>query len=305
MIFKDQYKWMFLTISLILQAGLAHGGDMVVARVGSEPVTRGEVQMFQKETGTASYDEALRIVIDRKLVINWASAQGIEVREESVDNLIDDLAARNQLTREQFEAAIAGQGQSMAAVRESLREQLLMNQGLQAGLADRMQVSEEEIRAAYEENYPSVARNSASHILFTIPDGADSSTAEAALKRANAVMMRIEAGEAFEDLARSESDDASSRESGGSLGTFASGELLKELEEAIASLSPGEVAGPVRTRLGLHIIRLDARSTREPPPLAEVREELVSRLMAGREEAVTGKWLVELREITYIETFTQ
>jgi parvulin-like peptidyl-prolyl isomerase len=127
---------------------------------------------------------------------------------------------------------------------------------------------------------------------------------DASVKRnAEQVLAEILDGASFDTMASKYSQDGSSADKGGRLGTFSEGELLPELEKLAGTLEPGEVGGPVRTSAGYHILLLSSREFSEPPPFIEVRSSLERSLMAQKEESVRTRWLNELRKATYIEVF--
>lgn len=61
-------------------------------------------------------------------------------------------------------------------------------------------------------------------------------------------------------------------------GPFPLGEINPDLEQALWSLEPGQVGAPVKTRAGIHILRLETKSEGEPPTLEEKENEIRSRL---------------------------
>lgn len=290
---------------LIFVAAPATAADRVIGRVGAEPITQGEVDRVMAEDLKLSRDRAMEVLVDRKLILNWAGEHDLTANESEIDDVMANLARRNKMTPEQFARALEQQGGTVAAFRRSLREQLLISKAIRTALADRMRITEKEITEAYTTNYPPRLQYGISHILIAVGEGAGEAAAEEAGRRARELMSALDAGENFEELARRRSDDSSSAAEGGRLGTFAEGELMSGLEDAVRDLSPGETAGPVRTRLGYHVVRLDSRRQMDPPPLAEVREELNRKLLADREQEVRSRWLSQLRTDTYVELFPE
>lgn len=69
------------------------------------------------------------------------------------------------------------------------------------------------------------------------------------------LLKKIEGGEAFEDLAASHSQCPSGKQTGGDLGEFSRGQMVREFEEAAFALQPGQVSTPVKTQFGYHIIQ--------------------------------------------------
>lgn len=91
---------------------------------------------------------------------------------------------------------------------------------------------------------------SASHILVT-PDSAGGK--EAALAKIEELKADIEGGADFADVARKESQCPSGR-SGGELGSFGKGMMVKPFEDAAFGLEVGQTSGVVETQFGYHLI---------------------------------------------------
>ncbi len=96
---------------------------------------------------------------------------------------------------------------------------------------------------------------------------------EEARRLANDLRARIDKGERFEDLAKAHSQDSRAPE-GGLFGPVAEKDLDAPLAEALKSLAPGAVAGPVETRIGLHLLRLESREAEGSVPVEEVEGEI-------------------------------
>lgn len=73
-------------------------------------------------------------------------------------------------------------------------------------------------------------------------------------EKAKQIIMKLEDGESFEDLAKGFSL-CPSGQSGGNLGDFGKGEMVKEFEDAAYAAGVGEIVGPVKTQFGYHIIK--------------------------------------------------
>jgi parvulin-like peptidyl-prolyl isomerase len=100
----------------------------------------------------------------------------------------------------------------------------------------------------------------ASHILLMY-QGSDRSTATRSKAEASTQIAQLKAqidgGASFADLARQHSDCPSSR-SGGDLGQFGRGQMVKAFEDTTFALPVGGVSGIVETQFGYHIIQRTA-----------------------------------------------
>lgn len=152
-----------------------------------------------------------------------------------------------------------------------------------------VQVSDDEVKQYYQENierFQSPEERSASHILIAVPAEAGAEEKKKARALADDILGQVKAAPArFGELARRHSSDPGSAERGGDLGAFARGMMVKEFDDAVFSLKTGELAGPVETQYGYHIIRLDEIKAVKTTPLAEVRtqiEEEIRKPKAGK-----------------------
>lgn len=135
-------------------------------------------------------------------------------------------------------------------------------------LAETVEVSEEDLQAYYQERASDLAAEErrAAHIL--LEEGANTSETMATIQE------RLEAGEAFEDLAEEFSADTMSAAEGGDLGFAERGVYDEAFDEALFALEKDEVSDPVTTSFGVHLIKLlDVRKS-DVPPLEEMEGEL-------------------------------
>ncbi len=124
-----------------------------------------------------------------------------------------------------------------------------------------------------------------------------------ALQRLADYKKRVQAGQSdFAQLAREFSQDASAR-NGGDLGWTNPGSFVPEFEEVVNSLSPGQIADPIVSRFGVHLIQLMERrqaqlTQRERRDMVRnaVREKKLDEAYVQWAQDVRGRAYVELRE---------
>lgn len=164
-----------------------------------------------------------------------------------------------------------------------------------SGLAESIDVSEDEAQDWYENNrsnYMTPELREASHILITVDDAGEADEVAEARAEIEAIIARIDAGEAFEDLARELSEDSGSAPIGGSLGAISPGLMVAAFEEATYEIEgEGSISGPVETEFGVHVIRVDKVIPEEGQSFEDVRDEA----FAGASRDIADRDFFELR----------
>ncbi len=94
----------------------------------------------------------------------------------------------------------------------------------------------------------------ASQILIKADPAWDAAKKSAARKKIDEIRAKLKAGQDFESLARTYSEDPSGSK-GGDLGYIRTGQVLKPFEDALFALKPGEVSDVVETSIGYHLIK--------------------------------------------------
>ena len=150
-----------------------------------------------------------------------------------------------------------------------------------ADIAKEMTVDEDALKALYEEKKDSLVKQEqrrAHHILIQLAPDASADAVAKARAKADEVLKKLHAGESFESLAKTYSDDPGSSAKGGDLGFFGRGVMVPAFDEAVFGMQVGQVSEPVRSQFGFHIIRLDEVKGSENQSLDEARPALEAEL---------------------------
>jgi peptidyl-prolyl cis-trans isomerase D len=142
-------------------------------------------------------------------------------------------------------------------------------------LAAQQEVSDADLHAAYEKQKSGLEvpeKRHARHILITGKDDA------AALALAQQVLAQAKSGKDFGELAKQYSQDPGSAQNGGDLGWAERSSFVKPFADALFGMKVGEIAGPVKTQFGYHIIRLDEIQQSKSKSFEEARPELESQV---------------------------
>lgn len=144
-------------------------------------------------------------------------------------------------------------------------------------------VLDEDVAAEYSKSLDTYRKGeevTARHVLYK-SDGTPAAEA-AARAKADAAVKRLKGGADFAALAKAESEDPGSKDSGGDLGAFARGRMVKEFEDAAFGAALNEIVGPVKTPFGFHVIQVTGKSAERVQPLFEVAASIRARLEEQR-----------------------
>ena len=274
-----------LCLATLCAAGVLHAqapatpaGAAVVVNGPAGPLTRAEVE--------AMVDD---LVPPSQRAMFWSSP-------DAIGNFARSLYAQRLLAAEAQTAGVdtTPEGQMyLKLVRERALTELLMRQRENAAVPN-AQALDAYARTEYKakpERFRQPDQVQARHILLEVaPDGSNDAAVKA---RADQLLAELRAGGDFAALARAQSADKGSAARGGDLGRFAPGKMVPEFDDAVFALrKPGELAGPVKTKFGYHLIELRERTPGEMRPfeqvLPELREELRGKLQATERKAVWG-----------------
>ena len=165
-----------------------------------------------------------------------------------------------------------------------VKENMLKNYAMHK-IFESVNPTEDDLKAYYEANKELIIPKktyTASHIL--VDDE----------QKANDIYDEIDEGLDFKEAAKKYSKDPSAA-SGGSLGTFPKGVMVKEFQDGLYSLEVGEISKPVKSQFGYHLIKLEDVNSAEDKPFEEVRDQVYQTyLMVKRQE----KYLEKLNEIS-------
>ena len=280
------------TFVLVLAASSARADviERVVATVNNEAIFLSDLrkravpflpQVAEAATETERmsrlkdlYDELLNYLIDEQLVRQLATSSGIRVTDADVDSAIENLRLQNNMTEEQFQEALDAQGFTKTQYRRDLKRQLTRLKVVNERVRSRVNVTEEEVRARYEER----ARGEGNEVRFrvshlVVPVDEDASAIQVAAKRQEAVSLR-------ESLTPENFNQTALEMGGGDLGWITRGDLPEDLERALLPLDAGEISDPVRGAKGFHIFFLQDRQVgTDFPTYDEMKQELFREML--------------------------
>ena len=220
------------------------------------------------------YEELLSFLIDEKLIQQLARESGIRVTNADIENAMENLRLQNNLTEEEFDEALEAQGFTKAQYRSELKRQLLRLKVMNERVRSRVNVTEEEVRARYEDKARATGneiRVKLSHILIPVEEG--SSATDVAAVREQADRIRAE-------LTPENFGAKAGEIGGGELGWLSPEDLPEELGQSVGRLQAKEISEPIRGDSGFHIFFVQDRQVGSDfPTYEEMKQELYREML--------------------------
>jgi peptidyl-prolyl cis-trans isomerase SurA len=288
----------------------------IAAQVGSEIVLASEVMELAgpveqrlRQAGappseiTMVRKDALERLIENKLVGSVVERLELGADREEVDAAIQAIADENGLTIDQLLSSVASHGLTVDEYREKIRGQIEHTKVINAMIRSRVQISEEEVRALYDEVYGDQKSGGEEihlrHILV-LADGPRASTLDGACAIVEAARTEIELGENdFPTVARRVSD--MNPESGGELGWMHRDDLARWMATTVRDLDPGQMSAVVEMPFGCNLLQVVDRRSFEPVSFEEAKGRLQNEIFQRKTEEQYVEWIDTLRSQTYID----
>jgi peptidyl-prolyl cis-trans isomerase SurA len=288
--------------------------DRVVAVVNNDVIVESELlrrleqvrRNLQRSGQALPPDQVLRDqVLDRMTtdlaLLQRALEAGLRVDDLSLDRAIARLAESNGLTVAALRNQLRTEGVRFEAFREDIRDEITISRLRERDVENRLRVSDSEIDAFLESQGQSLAKVEEwqlSQIL--IPLGSDASEQEvrSAFQQMKEWSQSVRKAEAsFAELAKQHSKSPEAPQ-GGSLGWRSQERMPALFFQAVKDLQAGELATPIRSGNGLHLLRVDDRRVALGGELVDVyrARHILIRVDANTSEEQAARRLADVRD---------
>ncbi|MCX4165247.1 MULTISPECIES: peptidylprolyl isomerase [Paraburkholderia] len=224
---------------------------------------------------------------------NIAVVNGTPIPKSRADAMIAQLGKQGQQDTPQLEAAVRT---------ELINREVLMQEAVRRGIPARADVKAEVavaqqtvvLRALIEDfvknNQPTDAEITAKYNTLVKNAGGKEYHLHHILvdneQQAKDLIAKIKGGASFEALAKQYSKDPGSGKNGGDLDWSDPKAYVPEFAAAATKLQKGQMTDtPVHTQYGWHIIRLDDTRAVTPPPLDQVKQQVVQQIQQEKLQA--------------------
>lgn len=205
--------------------------------------------------------QILERLISDSLQLQLAAQTGLKVDDTQLDKTVERIAEQNKLNVDEFKTLLEKDGVSLRKFREDIRNEITIARLREREVDNKLNVSEGEI-----DNYLTTQANRGeendefeiSHILIRTPEDASPEDLQKAKTKTQEALSQLTNGTSFAQVSASFSDAPNALE-GGDMGWRSGSQLPALFLQALKELQTGEVAKPVRSPNGFHILKLTNR----------------------------------------------
>jgi parvulin-like peptidyl-prolyl isomerase len=319
------HKFVVLIAATLPVAGAADVRivEEIVAKINGDIITRGEIahqrQLLEEEarrqgiTGARLEEavkqeqrDALRNQIDQLLLVQKGKDLNIKI-DADVTRRMAEIQVQSKISDpDQFHTYVREQtGMSYEDFKQQMTNQLLTQRVISEEISSKISIPEADLRKYYEEHKTEFTREEQVFLsqLLISTEGKTPQQVAAAQKKAADLVARARKGEKFSDLVRDNSDDVATAKDGGSLPPYKRSDhlMVKEIEDLVFQQKKGYVTDPIKTAVGLLILRVDERFEAGQASFEEVKEEVTQKLASPRMEPKVREYLTKLRQDAFLE----
>ena len=311
--------WPFFLLFIFSFVNAKEVVNKIIAIVNSEPILQSDLNEFPhrlKQDGGVDesliFDEAalkvlksdskqqLEYLIREKMIQSEVKRLNLNVSEDRVDSEMTTLATRNHMTKTQLNDLIKKQGYTLTEYRKNLKDRLERQSFFETEVISKLRITDEDAYNEFRLKNPKYVPSLNEYTIAQIFVPSKKVGAEAAMEKATALRKRITAGESFESVVNTYNDGTDVAKDG-LLGTFKAGEFNKDIEVHVATLSAGEVSNPIKTKQGVHIVKVINKKNSQDPQFLKIKDQIKSYLVEKNFKRQLKNWFESKKQDSYIQ----
>jgi peptidyl-prolyl cis-trans isomerase SurA len=321
-------KWFScLALAGLLLVGRAGAADNpvleeIVAKVNGDIVTRGEIERTRRQieadlrssqnltgvrlqTAVQERDkDILRERIDQLLLVQKGKELAVNVDSELSRYMADLQRKFNIADPDKFQAFVKEQtGLPYEDYRAEQKNAMVTQRVIRDQVGRSINVPREEMQKYYADHKTEFVRQERLFLrqIIISTEGKNTEGVAAAEKKAKDLAARAKKGEKFPELARDNSDNPTTAQQGGDMGTWQKGQLRKEIEEMIWDKPRGYVTDPIKVQEGFMILKVDEHQKEGLAAYEEVEPEIQDKFYGQQFQPKIRDFLTKLRQDAFLE----
>ena len=312
-------KTLILSAILIIASSSYSFGkivDKIVAVINDEVITQSEVDRIlypiylqYKEVYKSDEDlyrtldetrlNILKQLVNDKLILSEAKKLGVGVSEAEIDEHVESIKEDLKKKGMDFDRLMKEQNLAIGDIRARYVDQIKIQKTIDLEIRSKIKVQPSETSDYYRDNIEDYSQPEQVAVLAILIKLETVRTPIESRKLAGDIHNMLLDGEDFKRVAMNYSEGPN-RESGGNLGYVERGQLLREIDNVIFFLKPGNISDVIETPIGYHILKVYDRKDEKVLPFEEVRPKVTETLYRQKAQAMLSEWLEKLSSNAYI-----
>ncbi|MDP2246381.1 peptidylprolyl isomerase [Pseudomonas sp.] len=202
--------------------------------------------------------QVLERLIIENIQLQIGDRSGIRITDEELNQALASIAQRNNMSLEQFRAALVQDGLSFDDARDQVRREMIISRVRQRRVAERIQVTDQEVQNFLASDLGKMQLSEEfrlANILIPLADGSSPQDIQAAERQVQELHQQLRAGADFAQMAVTRSASETALE-GGEMGWRKAAQLPPPFDAMIGAMSVGDVTEPMRTPGGFIMLKL-------------------------------------------------
>lgn len=298
-------------LSVVISSSSFAGQESIVAVVNQGVVTASDLNarlnLIASSTGLQPSKElndklrpqVLDMLVEEQIKMQEAQRLNISVESTEIDSGFEMIAKQNNIPVDVFKKALTQHGVRLSTLRSQIEAQLAWTKVVQKRVRPRVEVSDADIESEIEQLRANIGKNQyrLAEIFLPVADGTKSSDVKALARKLSDQLAQTP--EAFQKVARQFSQSAGA-EQGGMIGWVFGGQVSKEVETVLPSLTVGKVSSPVETPAGFYILlAVDKRQISEDT--LPSHDDVMQRIGTQRLDRAQRRYMMDLFSASFIE----
>ena len=225
-------------------------------------------------------DQVIESLIIEELQLQMANRAGVRISDSELNDAITRIANNSQMELEEFIAYIENDGESYESFRENVRKQMLIQRVQRGKVGSEINITEKEFAAFMETDESLVELEPELFVRQILVRGSD---------EADAVILRIENGEEFFEIAKEVSISSNSI-NGGELPWRKIVDMPELFSNALKNEDIGFISEPLKSGAGFHILKVEDKRG----PFVQYEDQWFSRHILLSPSAIRDEESTEL-----------
>ena len=209
-------------------------------------ILRYEEQNIPKPNQDDLKEQVIESLIVEELQLQMANRAGVRISDSELNESVIRIANNNQMELQEFINYLESNGDSYEELRENVRKQMIIQRVQRGRVGSEIGITEKEFQAflATDESLVSLE-----------PELLIKQILVKNLNQANKVVLRIENGEDFSDIAKDISISSNASD-GGTMQWRKAVDMPKLFSDALSKKDVGYITKPLESGAGYHILKL-------------------------------------------------